>query len=113
MEIKKIKIAGCESDMIFTGVKYIFYNDWYGVVGLATRKGFLAYSEDRHTFVIKAGTENTVGGSLNRSSIITAMKRYITKSENKYKVHDTIFEDSGELCNCQLDINIVDYSQNN
>ena len=113
MEIKKIKIAGCESDMIFTGAKYIFYNDWYGVVGLATRKGFLAYSEDRHTFVIKAGTEYTVCDRVNRSSIITAMKRHITKSENKYKVHTTFFEDSEELCNCQIDINIVDYSQNN
>ena len=111
MEIKKIKIAGCESDMIFTGVKYIFYNDWYGVVGLATRKGFLAYSEDRHTFIIKAGTEDTVGGSLNRSSIIAAMKRYITKSENKYIVHTTLFEDSGEICNCGVDIHVVDYSE--
>ena len=85
MEIKKIKIAGCESDMIFTGAKYIFYNDWYGVVGLATRKGFLAYSEDRHTFVIKAGTEYTVGGRVNRSSIITAMKRHITKARISIK----------------------------
>ena len=111
MEIKKIKIAGCESDIIITSGKYIFYNDWYGVVGLATRKGFLAYSEDRHTFVIKAGTEDTVGGSLNRSSIITAMKRYITKSENKYKVHDTIFEDSGELCNCQIEFQLIEQTK--
>ena len=111
MEFKKIKIAGCESDMIFTGAKYIFYNDWYGVVGLATRKGFLAYSEDRHTFVIKAGTEDTVGGSLNRSSIIAAMKRHITKSENKYKVHDTIFEDSGELCNCQIEFQLIEQTK--
>ena len=111
MEIKKIKIAGCESDMIFTGVKYIFYNDWYGVVGLATRKGY--DEENKHTLVIKAGTEDTVGGSLNRSTIITAMKRYISKNENKYIVHTTLFEDNGEICNCRLDINVVDYSQNN
>ena len=110
MEFKKIKIAGREADMIFLGAKYIFYNDWYGVVGLATRKGFDAYSKDRHTFVIKAGTENTVGDSINRNSIITDMKRHISKSENKYKVHTTFFEDSEELCNCQIDINIVDYS---
>lgn len=55
MEIKKIKIAGCESDMIFTGGKYIFYNDWYGVVGVATRKGYNC--EDKHSFVIKAGAD--------------------------------------------------------
>ena len=110
MEIKKIKIAGCESDMIFTGANYIFYNDWYGVIGVATRKGFYAYSDDKRTFVIKAGTENTVGGRVNRSNIITAMKKHISKSENKYKVHTTFFEDSEELCNCQIDINIVDYN---
>lgn len=109
MEIKKIKIAGCESDVIFTGAKYIFYNDWYGVIGVATRKGY--DEESKHTFVIKAGTKNTVGGRVNRSSIITAMKRHISKSENKYKVHTTFFEDSEELCNYQIDINIVDYAK--
>ena len=106
MEIKKIKIAGCESDMIFTCGKYIFYNDWYGVVGLATRKGY--DEESKHTLVVKAGTKGTVGGRVNRSSIITAMKKYISKSENKYIVHTTLFEDSDEICNCELDINIVD-----
>ena len=109
MEITKIKIAGCEADMIFTGGKYIFWSDWFGVVGLATRKG---YDEpDNHTFVIKAGTENTVGGSVNRSSIVTAMKRHITKSANKYKVHDTIFEDSGELCNCQIEFQLIEQTK--
>ena len=111
MEIKKIKIAGCEVNMIFTGGQYIFYNDWDGVIGVATRKGFYAYSEDRHTFDIKAGTENTVGGSINRSSIITAMKRLITKSENKYKKHDTIFEDSGELCNCRIEFQLIEQTK--
>lgn len=107
MEFTKIKIAGCEADVIFTGAKYIFYNDWYGVIGVATRKGY--NGEDKHSFVIKAGTKDTVGGRVNRSSIITAMKRHISKSENKYKVHTTFFEDSEELCNYQIDINIVDY----
>ena len=107
MEITKIKIAGCEADMIFTGGQYIFWNDYYGVVGLATRKG---YDEpDNHTFVIKAGTENTVGGSVNRSSIITAMKRYISKSENRYIVRNTLFEDSGETLNCRIEIKLTDY----
>ena len=97
--------------MIFTGEKYIFYNDWYGVVGLATRKGFDAYSKDRHTFVIKAGTKNTVGGRVNRSSIITAMKRHISKSENKYKVHTTFFEDSEELCNYRIEIQLIEQTK--
>ena len=111
MEITKIKIAGCESNIIFTDEKYIFYNDRYGIIGLATRKGFYAYSEDKHTFVIKAGTENTVGGSINRNSIITAMKKHITKSENKYIVHNTIFEDSGELCNCRIEFQLIEQTK--
>lgn len=108
MEITKIKIAGCEANMLFTGGKYIIWSDYYGVIGVADRKG---YDEpDSHTFTIKAGTEHTVGGSVNRSSIITAMKRYISKSENKYIVRKTFFEDSGEILNCRIDINIVDYN---
>ena len=111
MEITKIKIAGCEVNMIFTGGQYIFSNDWYGVIGVATRKGFYAYSEDKHTFDIKAGTENTVGGSVNRSSIVTAMKRHITKSENKYKEHTTFFEDSGEICDYRIEVQLIEQTK--
>lgn len=109
MEFKKIKIAGCDNSMIFIGEKYIFWNDWYGVIGLATRKGY--DEESKHTFVIKAGTENTVGGRINRNSIITAMKRHITKSENKYKVHDTIFEDSGEICDYRIEVQLIEQTK--
>ena len=41
---------------------------------------------------------------------ITKIKRYISKSENKYIVRKTFFEDSGEILNCRIDINIVDYN---
>lgn len=107
MEITKIKIAGCEANMLFTGGQYIIWSDWYGVIGVANRKG---YDEpDRHTFTIKAGTENTVGGSVNRSSIITAMKRYISKSENRYITHETFYEISDDILNCYIDIKVIDY----
>ena len=107
MEITKIKIAGCEADMLFIGKKYIIHSDYYGVIGVATRKG---YDEpDSHTFTIKAGNEHTVGGRVNRSSIITAMKRYIPKSENRYVVRKTLFEDSGETLNCRIEIKLTDY----
>ena len=109
MEITKIKIAGCEAYMIFTGSHYIFLSDWYGVFGLATRKG--DNEADVHTFIIKAGTELTQSGSVNRSSIITAMKRRISKSEDLRMPWTTSFEDSGEICNCQIEFQLIEQTK--
>ena len=109
MEIRSIKIAGREVTAIYNCGIYIFYSQYYGVIGLAEHTAITENHEP--IYKLTAGTENTVGGSVNRSSIITAMKRYITKSENKYKVHDTIFEDSGELCNCQIEFQLIEQTK--
>ena len=108
MEIKKIKIAGREVTAIYNCGGYVLYSNYYGVIGIAMRTSITENHEP--IYRLTAGTENTVGGSVNRSSIITAMKRYISKSENKYIVRKTFFEDSGEILNCRIDINIVDYN---
>ena len=109
MEIRIIKIAGREVTAIYNCGIWVFYSQYYGVIGLAERTAITENNEP--IYLLAAGTENTVGGSVNRSSIITAMKRYITKSENKYKVHDTIFEDSGELCNCQIEFQLIEQTK--
>lgn len=105
MEIKRIIIADSEAYMIFTGSQYIFWSDWYGVLGLATRKG--DNEADVHTFIIKAGTELTQSGSVNRRSIITAMKRRISKSEDWRMPWTTSFEDSGEICNYRIEVQLI------
>ena len=105
MEIRSIKIAGREVTAIYNCGIYVFYSQYYGVIGLAERTAITKNNEP--IYKLTAGTENTLGGSVNRSSIITAMKRYITKSENKYKVHDTIFEDSGEICEYRIEVQLI------
>ena len=109
MEIRSIKIAGREVTAIYNCGEYVLYSNYYGVIGIAVRTAITENHEPIYN--LTAGTENTVGGSVNRSSIIAAMKRYITKSENKYKVHTTFFEDSGELCNCQIEVQLIEQTK--
>ena len=97
MEVSKIKIAGCEVSVIFTGKNYFFFNKLFGVIGIAGRNGF--YGENEHKFTIIAGTKNTVGGSMNRNSIITAMKRFISKAECRFISHKTEYVVSEKICN--------------
>ena len=105
MEIRSIKIAGREVTAIYNCGSYIFYSQYYGVIGLAERTAITENNEP--IYKLTAGTENTVGGSVNRSSIITAMKRYITKCESFYNIKKTIFEDSGELCNYRIEVQLI------
>lgn len=109
MEIRSIKIAGREVTALYNCGIYVFYSQYYGVIGIAVRTSITENHEP--IYLLSAGTENTVGGSVNRSIIVTAMKRHITKSENKYIKHDTIFEDSGELCNCQIEFQLIEQTK--
>ena len=105
MEIRSIKIAGREVTAIYNCGSYILYSNYYGVIGLAERTSITENHEP--IYRLTAGTENTVGGSVNRSSIVTAMKRYITKCESFYNIKKTIFEDSGELCNYRIEVQLI------
>lgn len=109
MEIRSIKIAGREVTAIYNCGGYVFYSNYYGVIGIAVRTAINERNEPIYNLTV--GTENTVGGSLNRSSIITAMKRYITKCESFYRVKKTIFEDSGEICNCRIEFQLIEQTK--
>ena len=109
MEIRSIKIAGREVTAIYNCGEYVFYSNYYGVIGIASRTAINERNEP--IYLLAAGTKNTVGGSVNRSSIVTAMKRYITKCESFYNIKKTIFEDSGEICNCQIDIKLIEQTK--
>ena len=109
MEIRSIKIAGREVTAIYNCREYVFYSNYYGVIGIAVRTATNERNEPIYKLTV--GTENTVGGSVNRSSIIAAMKRYITKCESFYNIKKTIFEDSGELCNCQIEFQLIEQAK--
>lgn len=109
MEIRSIKIAGREVTAIYNCGIYVFYSQYYGVIGIAVRTSITENHEP--IYLLSAGTENTVEGSVNRSIIVTAMKRYITKCENSYQIKNTIFEDSGELCNCRIEFQLIEQTK--
>ena len=98
METGNIKVNGDAITVIFTGEKYYFHSNYWGIVGIATRKSDIR--EHKHKkFSLIAGNKN-----IYRNKYVTAMKRYITKAENKFVACDVEYADSGELCDHYLDI---------
>lgn len=101
MIVSKIKIAGHEVNVIFTGKQYIFHNPYFGLLAVAERVD----SREEETgsqvasFVLSVDNYNTLGSSLNINTIIPAAKRYITKNENKY-IHTVVeydVRDAGDI----------------
>lgn len=105
METGSIKIAGREVTVIYNCGSYIFYSNYYGVIGIAVGTSITENHEP--IYLLTAGTKNKVWGSVYRSSIITAMKRYITKCESFYKFKKPIFEDSGEICDYRIEVQLI------
>ena len=103
METGNIKINGESITVIFVGKKYYFHSNYWGIVGIATRESELGECKHKK-FSLIAGNKN-----IYRDKYVTAMKRYITKAENKFVDCDVEYVDSGELCNHYLDIEDKEY----
>lgn len=103
METGNIKINGATITVIFTGSKYYFHSNYWGIVGIATLESDISERECKR-FILIAGTNN-----VRRNPYLTAMKRYITKAENKFVACDVEYVDSGEVCNHYLDIEDKEY----
>ena len=104
METGQIKINGDAVTVIFTGEKYYFHSNYWGIVGIATRESEWSDTK-RKKFSLIAGHKNVY-----RYKYVTAMKRYITKAENKFVACDVEYVDSGKVCNHYLDIEDHEYS---
>lgn len=103
METGNIKINGESITVIFVGKKYYFHSNYWGIVGIATRESDI--SDCKHKkFSLIAGNKN-----IYRDKYVAAMKRYITKAENKFVACDVEYVDNGELCNHYLDIEDKEY----
>lgn len=101
MIVSKIKVAGYEVNVIFTGMQYIFHDVYFGLLAVAERVD----SREEETgvqvsrFVLGVENYRTRGCSLNINTIISAAKRYITKNENKY-IHTVVeydVRDAGDI----------------
>ena len=67
-------------------------------MGIATLESELSDTKHKN-FSLIAGHKNVY-----RYKYVTAMKRYITKAENKFVACDVDYVDNGEICNHYLDI---------
>lgn len=109
MEIKNIKIKGCDVTSIFVGSKYYFYNNYYGFIAIAemTRD----YDNNKTNATIHIGNSHTIGGSMDTYAILPSIKRFINKEENQFvekKVGYEVVEE--DLSN--MHISIVEHKWN-
>jgi len=78
MNVFSTKVNGCILHVLYSGLQYIMYSEYFGVVGIADRK-----SVDGQ-FKLTIGNRHTLGGALNDSTVERAFKSVITKSERKF-----------------------------
>jgi len=82
MEISDIKIKGSNVNVIYSGT-YYFISNYYGILAIAERT-----DEDREKGTvemrIRIGNARTLGGRMQTHSILPSIKKYLTKSENRF-----------------------------
>ena len=86
MIVSKITVAGNEVSVIFTGMQYIFHDAYFGILAVAERVDSREEETGGQVARFVLGVENyrTRDCLLNINTIIPAIKRHITKNENKY-----------------------------
>lgn len=82
MIFSKTRIAGNETNVIFTGAQYFFITQFYGIVAVAERVEEL--KNGKTAFEVKTGNKYCEGGSLTDNVVFAAAKKFILKSENEY-----------------------------
>ena len=94
-----------EVQVIFTGKEYIFKNNRYGILAVATRKG--CATEDMHHFTIQVGNEYCVRSSYyNDAAVLAMVKRYVYKQEETTTTYDVLKND---LSKCYIDVQVNFY----
>ena len=101
MEINVIKKGGVQ--VIFTGKEYIFKNNYYGILAVATRKGYAP--DDMQHFTIQVGNEYSSGSShYNDTAVLAMVKRYVNKQEGKTTTYDILHTN---LDSCYIDVQVI------
>ena len=98
-----------EVQVIFTGEQYIFKNNWYGVLAVATRKENAP--DDMHHFTIQVGNEYSSGSSYyNDTAVLAMVKRYINKEESQNIKKTTTYDVlKNDLSKCYIDVQVNFY----
>ena len=92
-----------EVQVICTGEQYIFKNNWYGVLAVATRKGYAP--DDTPHYTIQVGNEYCSGSSLyNDAAVLAMVKHYVYKQEGKTTTYDILHT---KLDRCYIDVQVI------
>ena len=107
MEIYKTKFRGSEVSVIFTGSHYYFHSSYYGVIAVAERD-YTKDSGSKSHFSLSVGNHHTIGGSLSAGAVECLVKKFITKSEQKYITKEvTYFTEVADLANGSLSCEFI------
>ena len=91
--------------VICTSAQYIFKNNWYGILAVATRKGYAP--DDTPHYTIQVGNEYCLGSRLyNDAAVLAMVKRYVYKQEGKNTTYDVLKND---LSTCYIDVQVNFY----
>ena len=94
-----------EVQVICTSEQYIFKNNWYGILAVATRKGYAP--DDTPHYTIQVGNEYCSGSSYyNDAAVLAMVKRYVYKQEGKKTTYDVLKND---LSKCYIDVQVNFY----
>lgn len=104
METRQIIINGSKVTVILTCKKYFFHDNYWGIIGIATRESELGEFKNKK-FSLIAGNKR-----MHRNNVVAAMKRFIKKEENKPVDCNVEFIDNGELCNHYLEIKEMSFT---
>ena len=98
-----------EVQVICTSEQYIFKNNWYGVLAVATRKGYAP--EHMHHFTIRVGNEYCSGSNYyNDTAVLAMVKRYINKEESQNVKTTTTYDVlKNDLSKCYIDVQVNFY----
>ena len=103
MEVNAIKEG--EVQVIYTGKEYIFRNDWYGILAVATRKGYAP--DDMHHFTIQVGNKYSSDSShYNNTAVLAMVKRYVNQQEGTTTTYDILHT---KLDRCYIDVQVIYY----
>lgn len=83
MEFFKCKMYGADVTAVFTGQRYLFFSEWYGLFCVAERVQEVEENDNTKAAFILFVEENGDRGGAWRDFVKVA-KKVINKSENKY-----------------------------
>lgn len=96
MIFSKTRIAGNETNVIFTGAQYLFITQFYGIVAIAERVEEL--KNGKTAFEVKIGNKYCEGGSLTDNVVFAAAKKFILKARTNISRLPLIFQKAARRC---------------